>query len=84
VGTANVGSRAPDYPLLLWRCVRGGPLSYTAGAPDQGADRIGFPIRRSGDHIPNIVLKLKVVLVFAKYSNQNLLKLQAFAHSVSQ
>jgi hypothetical protein len=34
-------------PLLLWRCVRGDPLPYTAGAPDQGADRIGFPIRRS-------------------------------------
>jgi hypothetical protein len=24
--------------LLLWRCARGGPLPYTAGAPDQGAD----------------------------------------------
>jgi hypothetical protein len=34
-------------PLLLWRCARGGPLPYTAGAPDQGADRIGFPIQRS-------------------------------------
>jgi hypothetical protein len=34
-------------PLLLWRCARGGSLPYTAGAPDQGADRIGFPIRRS-------------------------------------
>jgi hypothetical protein len=43
-------------PLLLWRCVRGGPLSYTTGAPDQGTDRIGFPIRRFGDHIPNILL----------------------------
>jgi hypothetical protein len=40
-------------PLLLWCCVRGGPLPYTAGAPDQGADRIGFLIRRSRDHIPN-------------------------------
>jgi hypothetical protein len=40
-------------PLLLWRCARGGPLPYTAGAPDQGADRIGFPIQRSGDHFPN-------------------------------
>jgi ABC-type cobalamin transport system permease subunit len=40
-------------PILLWRCVRGGPLPYTAGAPDQSADRIGFPIWRSGDHIPN-------------------------------
>jgi hypothetical protein len=40
-------------PLLLWRCARWGPLPYTTGAPDQGADRIGFPIRRSGDHIPN-------------------------------
>jgi hypothetical protein len=84
VGTTNVGSRAPAYPLLLWRCVREDTLPYMAGAPDQGADQIGFPIRRSGDHISNIVLKLKVVLVFAKYSNQNLLKLQAFAHSVSQ
>jgi hypothetical protein len=42
-------------PLLLWRCARGGPLPYTAGAPDQGADQIGFPIQRSGDHIPNIL-----------------------------
>jgi hypothetical protein len=25
-------------PLLLWRCARGGPLPYTAGAPDQGMD----------------------------------------------
>jgi hypothetical protein len=40
-------------PLLLWRCVRGDPLPYTAGAPDQGTDRIGFPIRRSEDHFPN-------------------------------
>jgi hypothetical protein len=40
-------------PLLLWRCARGDPLSYTTGAPDQGADQIGFPIRRSEDHIPN-------------------------------
>jgi hypothetical protein len=40
----------------------GGPLPRTAGAPDQGASRIGKPIRRSGpdpeirlgrDHIPN-------------------------------
>jgi hypothetical protein len=53
VGTANVYSRAPACPLLLWRCVRGGPLPYTAGAPDQGADRIGFLIWRSGDHFPN-------------------------------
>jgi hypothetical protein len=42
-------------PLLLWYCVRGGPLPYTAGAPDQSADRIGFPIRRFGDHIHNIL-----------------------------
>jgi hypothetical protein len=42
-------------PLLLWRCARGGPLPYTAGAPDQGADRIGFPIYRPGDHFPNIL-----------------------------
>jgi hypothetical protein len=27
-------------PLLLWRCARGGPLPYTEGAPDQGADLI--------------------------------------------
>jgi hypothetical protein len=42
-------------PFLLWRCVRGGPLLYTADAPDQGADWTGFPIRRSGDHFPNIL-----------------------------
>jgi hypothetical protein len=43
VGTANVGSRAPACPLLLLRCARGDPLPYTTSAPDQGADRIGFP-----------------------------------------
>jgi hypothetical protein len=46
-------------PLLLWCCARGGPLPYTAGAPDQGADQIGFPIRRSGDHIPNKIYPSK-------------------------
>jgi hypothetical protein len=30
-------------PLLLLCCARGAPLPYTASAPDQGADRIGFP-----------------------------------------
>jgi hypothetical protein len=50
---ANVGFRAPACPLLLWRCVRGGPLPYTTGTPDQDADQIDFPIRRSEDHIPN-------------------------------
>jgi hypothetical protein len=38
----------PGLPhLLLWRCTRGGPLPYTASAPDQGASRIRKPIRRS-------------------------------------
>jgi hypothetical protein len=46
-GTVNVGSRAPSGPSFIWRCARGGPLPRTAGAPDQGASRIG-PIRRSG------------------------------------
>jgi hypothetical protein len=54
VGTTNVGSRAPACPLLLWHYARGGPLPYTADAPDQGVDQIGFRIWRSGDHIPNI------------------------------
>jgi hypothetical protein len=61
-GTVNVGFRAPADPSFIWRCARGGPLPRTAGAPDQGASRIGKPIRRSGpdpeirlgrDHIPN-------------------------------
>jgi hypothetical protein len=52
VGTVNVGSCAPACPLLLLRCVRGGPPLYKASAPDQGANRIGF---QSGDHIPNIL-----------------------------
>jgi hypothetical protein len=56
VGTVNVDSRALACPLLLWRCARGGPLPYTTTAPDQDADRISFPIRRSEDHIPNIKL----------------------------
>jgi hypothetical protein len=34
-------------PFLLWRCVRGDPLSYTTGVPDQDVDLIDFPIRRS-------------------------------------
>jgi hypothetical protein len=34
VVTMNVGSRAPACPLLLLRCARGGPLPYTACAPD--------------------------------------------------
>jgi hypothetical protein len=61
-GTVNVGSRTPAGPSFIWRCARGGPLPRTAGAPDQGASRIGKSIRRSGpdpeirlgrDHIPN-------------------------------
>jgi hypothetical protein len=58
VGTMNVGSRAPASLSFIWRCVRGGGHCHkTAGAPDQGASRIGKPIRRSvrGDHIPNIL-----------------------------
>jgi hypothetical protein len=47
-------------PFLLWRCARGGPLPYTTGASDQGADRIGFPIRRSGDHIPKLKLVIEI------------------------
>jgi hypothetical protein len=40
---------------FICRCARGGPLPQTAGAPDQGASRIGKPIQRSlrGDHFPN-------------------------------
>jgi hypothetical protein len=45
--------------LLLWHCVRGGQLPYTTDVPDQDADRIGFPIRRSGDHIPNTIFRKK-------------------------
>jgi hypothetical protein len=47
VGMVNVGSRAPTYPLLILRCARGDPLPYKVSAPDQDADRIDFPIRRS-------------------------------------
>jgi hypothetical protein len=54
VGTVNVGSRAPTCPPFTVALRERGPLPYTAGALDQGADQIGFPIRRSGDHIPNI------------------------------
>jgi hypothetical protein len=56
-------------PLLLWRCARGDPLPYTAGAPDQDADRIGFPIRRSGDHIPNILpLDLHILSLLRQFT----------------
>jgi hypothetical protein len=51
VGRCGHGERwfpCPGLPhLLLWRYARGGPLPYTAGAPDQGASQIGKPIRRS-------------------------------------
>jgi hypothetical protein len=50
VGTVNIGFRAP---LLILRCVRGGPLPYKARAPDQGADQNWFP--NPGDHITNIL-----------------------------
>jgi hypothetical protein len=57
VGTVNVGSRAPAYLTFYMALREGGPLPQTAGAPDQGASRIGKPIRRSlrGDHFPNIL-----------------------------
>jgi hypothetical protein len=48
VGMVNVGSRASACPpLLMLRCVRGGTLPYKTSAPDQGVDRISFPIQRS-------------------------------------
>jgi hypothetical protein len=53
-GTVNVGSRAPADPLFYMALREGGPLPRTAGAPDQGAFRIG-PIRRSG---PNPEIRL--------------------------
>jgi hypothetical protein len=56
MGTVNVGSRAPACPPFIVALRERGPLPYTVGAPDQGADQIGFPIQRSGDHIPNMYL----------------------------
>jgi hypothetical protein len=55
VGTANVGSRAPTCLTFYMALREGGPLSQTAGAPNQGASRIGKLIRRSlrGDHFSN-------------------------------
>jgi hypothetical protein len=45
VGTVNVGSRAPAKPLFYMALREGGPLSQTAGAPDQGTSQIGIPRR---------------------------------------
>jgi hypothetical protein len=53
VGTVNVGCRALTCPLLLWCYSRGDPLPYTTDGSDQNTDRIGFPIQRSENHIPN-------------------------------
>jgi hypothetical protein len=47
VGTTNVGSRALTCPLFIIVLRERGPLPYTVNAPDQGADRIGFPMERS-------------------------------------
>jgi hypothetical protein len=38
VDTVNVGSCTPACPLLILHYVRGGPLPYKTGAPDQGVD----------------------------------------------
>jgi hypothetical protein len=38
VGTTNVGTRAPACPPFIVALRERGPLPYTAGAPDQGAD----------------------------------------------
>jgi hypothetical protein len=56
VGTVNVGSRAPACLTFIWRCARGGHCHKTAGAPDQGASRIGKPIRRSLGEITFLTL----------------------------
>jgi hypothetical protein len=58
VDTVNVGSRAPECPLLILCCVRGGPLSYKASTPDQDAELDWFSnpgdlSKRKIDHIPN-------------------------------
>jgi hypothetical protein len=45
VGTANVGSRAPVCLTFYMVLREGGPLPQMAGAPDQGASRIGIPRR---------------------------------------
>jgi hypothetical protein len=50
VGHCGHGERwfpYPDLPPFIVALRERGPLPYTTGAPDQDADRIGFPIRRS-------------------------------------
>jgi hypothetical protein len=47
VGTVNIGSRAPVCPHFIVALRERGPLLYKASAPDQGMDRISFPIWRS-------------------------------------
>jgi hypothetical protein len=56
VGTANVCSRAPAYPPFNVALRERGLTAIHGRRPDQEADRIGFPIRRSEDHIPNRIM----------------------------
>jgi hypothetical protein len=49
----NIGSRAPTCPPFIMTLRERGFTAIHDRHPDQDADRIGFPIRRSGDHFPN-------------------------------
>jgi hypothetical protein len=54
VGTANVRSCAPACPPFIVALRERGPTAIHDRRPRSGRGLTGFPIRRSGDHFPNI------------------------------
>jgi hypothetical protein len=54
VGTVNIGSRAPACPLFIVALHERGLTAIQDKRPQSGHESDWFPIRRSGDHIPNI------------------------------
>jgi hypothetical protein len=55
VGMVNVGSRAPVCPPFIVALRERGPTAIQGKRPRSGRESDLFPIRRSGDHIPNIL-----------------------------
>jgi hypothetical protein len=55
VGTVNVGSRAPACPLFIVALRERELTAIQDKHPRSGRESDWFPIRRSEDHIPNIL-----------------------------
>jgi hypothetical protein len=55
VCTVNVGSRAPTCPPFIVALRERGPTAIQGKRLRSGRESDWFPIRRSGDHIPNIL-----------------------------